>query len=281
MSELDKAIRESRPQLARALAEMEAELNRLHPELPREADEEGAPLGLYEHDRDNLPQRQESPSWMEPKDWERRVIRYREQGRSEREIAETSAYLEQRGSQKARTRAEGIARSEQIGIVTRAVYVPKEDEARYVTRDEEGLPTLRFVDSGDRLSIWSPLDGGALINPKGPGLRSLGLCSSSARGAAHYPTAFRNADLRKGKWVDLKREPENPHDKNAVALCAPGSRVPFGYVQRGRAPVVAKRMDKGEDMAAVSLRGPAKGRDDETALLIVGSRTDLAVMLDG
>jgi hypothetical protein len=74
-----------------------------------------------------------------------------------------------------------IARSHEIGIVTRAVYVPKEEESRYLARDENGLPTLHLVDAGDRLAIWSPVDGGALINPKGSGLRGLGLYSSYAR----------------------------------------------------------------------------------------------------
>jgi hypothetical protein len=31
----------------------------------------------------------------------------------------------------------------------------------------------------------------------------------------------------------------------------------------------------------VSLRGPCKGRDDDTAFVIVGSRADLTAMLDG
>src|SRR4051794_37603355 len=131
-------------------------------------------------------------------------------------------------------------------MVRREDYVPKEEEARYLTRDERNLPVLRLVDAGDRLAIWSPVDGGALINPKGPGLRQLGLCSSYARGSNYYPSAYRAADLRKGQWVDLLREPDNPHDKNAVAMCAPGTRVPFAHVQRGRVPAVARRMDAGD-----------------------------------
>jgi hypothetical protein len=267
------------PKIEAEAAKMQAELDRKYPQPPLEPDSPRKALGLHDHDAENLPRRYERPSWMSPEDWEHRVSRYGEQGRTEREIAETSAYLEQRGPRKPRSREELIARSEEIGIVTRAVYVPKEDEARYITRDEAGLPTLRLLDSGDRLSIWSPIDGGALINPKGPGLRSLGLYSSYARGSDHYPSAFRAADLRKGKWINLKREPDNPHDRNAVAMCAPGSRVPFAYVQRGRAPAVARRMDTGEDMAAVSLRGPGKGRDDDSAFVIVGSRADLTAML--
>lgn len=164
------------------------------------------------------------------------------------------------------------------GIVMRRDFVPKESERRYLSRDDRGLPTIKFVDAGDRLSIWSPVEGGALINPKGPGLRHLGLYSSYARGSGYYERAYRNADLGKGAWVDLVREPDNKHDSNAVAICAPGTRLPLGFVQKGRAAAVARRMDAGEDMAGVSMRGPARGRADDTALLLIGNRNDLTAM---
>lgn len=166
-------------------------------------------------------------------------------------------------------------------VIWREDYVSKDEEARYLTRDENGLPTVRLADAGDRLGIWSPLDGGALINPKGPGLRQcLGLCTSYARGSGHYASAYRAADLSYGRWVDLKREPENVHDKNAVAMCTPGSRVPFGYVGRGRAVSVARRMDAGEDMAGVTIWGPGRGSDDRSTLVLIGSRADLSAMLE-
>lgn len=165
-------------------------------------------------------------------------------------------------------------------VVWREDYVPKEDEGRYLTRKADGPPNLHLADAGDRLAIWSPVDGGGLINPKGPGLRNLGLYASYARGADHYRSAYRAADLSKGKWIDLVREPENPHDKNAVSMCAPRSRIAFAYVQRGRAPAVARRIDAGEDMAAVSMRGPGKGRDDDSTFVLLGNRADLTAMLD-
>lgn len=165
-------------------------------------------------------------------------------------------------------------------VLWREDYVPKEEEGRYLTRRADGRPNLYLVDAGDRLAIWSPVDGGGLINPRGPGLRHLGLYASQARGATHYGSAYLVADLSKGRWLDLIREPENLHDKNAVAMCAPGSRIAFAYVQRGRAPAVARRMDAGEAIAAVSMRGPGKGRADQSTLVLIGSRTDLSAMLN-
>ena len=103
---------------------------------------------------------------------------------------------------------------------------------------------------------------------------------SIARGADYHASAFRTADLRPGRWIDLKREPNNPHDKNAVVMYAPGARAAFAYVQKGRAPAVARRMDTGEELAGVSMRGPGRGREDETAFVLIGNRVDLVAMLE-
>lgn len=54
-------------------------------------------------------------------------------------------------------------------VVWREDYVAKEVEGRYLSRRDDGLPNLYLADAADRLAIWSPLDGGALINPKGAG----------------------------------------------------------------------------------------------------------------
>jgi hypothetical protein len=64
-------------------------------------------------------------------------------------------------------------------------------------------------------------------------------------------------------------------------MCGPGSRAVFGYVQKGRAPALARRIDVGEDIAGVSMRGPGRGRYDDTTFVLTGSRGDLAAMHDG
>lgn len=173
-----------------------------------------------------------------------------------------------------------VSEPDLAAVVKRSDYVSREAEARYVTRDAAGLPTLRLVDAGDRLVIWSPLDGGALLNPKGPGLRSLGLVTTFARGSAHNAHTYRRADLQKGRWIELRREPENAYDPNAVAMHLAESTARFGYVSRGRAPAVARRMDAGEDIAGVTIWGPSGGDDDRSTLVLIGSRADLRAMLD-
>lgn len=71
----------------------------------------------------------------------------------------------------------------------------------------------------------------------------------------------------------------NPHDRNAIALHAPGARKPFAYVQRGRAASLARRLDAGETLGGVCLWGPGPGRDDDTAFLVIGSLDDLFALL--
>jgi len=167
------------------------------------------------------------------------------------------------------------------GLPVRSDYLPKELEPGHVIRDADGLPMLRLVDAGDRLAFWLPDVGGSLVNPKGPGLRALGLVTTYARGAAHHASTFRTADLTKGRPVELRREPDNTHDRNAVALHAPGSRNRFAFVQRGKAASLAKRLDAGEALGGVCLRGPGPSRDDGTAFLVIGSLRDpLALLRD-
>lgn len=53
-----------------------------------------------------------------------------------------------------------------------------------------------------------------------------------------------------GDPVDLRPEPRNAHDGNAVAVIGPRG-VQFGYVNAERAPFVAARLARGEEAAAI------------------------------
>lgn len=66
-----------------------------------------------------------------------------------------------------------------------------------------------------------------------------------------YPKTFHKwAALPKGRLPSckLKREPDNPHDPNAVAVVV--GRVRVGHLPRDVASWVAPRMDAGEMFAA-------------------------------
>lgn len=155
------------------------------------------------------------------------------------------------------------------GGISRVDYVPADQEARYVRRGPDGRPALRLVDAGDRLAIWSPADGGVLINPKGPGLRKIGLYSTYARGQRYVSARAASGAIRTpGVIIELRRNPANEHDPHAVEML--GSHGMFAWVQRGRTPAVARHMDAGEDFVAVCLR---------EGFFLVGARADLEHML--
>lgn len=162
-------------------------------------------------------------------------------------------------------------------VIWRSDYVPKEDDVRYVSRGPDGLPIMRLVDAGDRLAIWSPYEGGGLINPRSPTLRALGLIVATVRGGLHRP-ASRDADLRRGRPVELRAEPDHPHGSHAVAVLAPGRSAPVGYVQRGRSRAVFERLMAGEALGAVCLRGSASGREDWAPHILIGAEADLEAM---
>jgi single-stranded-DNA-specific exonuclease len=66
-------------------------------------------------------------------------------------------------------------------------------------------------------------------------------------GESYRQDAIRHC--RQGDRVILRREPENPHDANAVAvLREDGEQI--GYLSRDHAVWVAERMDKGRQVEA-------------------------------
>ena len=61
------------------------------------------------------------------------------------------------------------------------------------------------------------------------------------------------ARLAPGDWLQLVREPENPHDPLAVAIVTTrGVRV--GYLSRDRAGWIGSKIDRGYDVRAIVQR---------------------------
>lgn len=66
---------------------------------------------------------------------------------------------------------------------------------------------------------------------------------TSIAGVAYRPGARDVLNrLNKGHLLELRREPDNPHDRNAVAVYTRGG-MPLGYVPRQDAPAIAKVLD--------------------------------------
>jgi hypothetical protein len=92
-------------------------------------------------------------------------------------------------------------------------------------------------------------DTGAYLGRDAPGLAQRGLRVSGVAGAQFRPGALESQALAPGSALELRREPENEHDPNAIAVHAGGGHV--GFVPRELAAELARELAR-----------PAQRRDD-------------------
>ena len=205
---------------------------------------------------------------MPAEEWAGRLDAYRRQGRSDADIREVAAHLERRGAPP--TKAQRLAEAKSRGLVYREEYLSPEEETRALEPGPDGLPDARLVRERDRLLVVTPQ---GWINPRSRTAASrAGLWSFTLRGGGYHESALKRGDFRPGAEVRLVREPDNPHDPNAIAVYAAGARDLSGYVPRGYAKRLAKLIDGGADLVALSVRGSGRGSDTTTPHLLICER---------
>ena len=139
------------------------------------------------------------------------------------------------------------------------------------------------VDVEFRERYWYPDDGGQvwlsgyqLVDPEtgaflgrdAPQVAGRGLRVASVAGARHRERALESDALAPGSALELRREPGNEHDPDAVAVWAGGAQV--GYVPRDLAAELAPELDAGRPWSAVVLREQrASPRDPRTGLTML------------
>ena len=256
-------MREAEAEAARMVPELEAEAARIEVETRRALERAAADAMRPEFPKpDDEPVTlgpNNGPTWMLPEEWAEKVAAYRGQGRSAEDIREVAEYLERRGPRWPMTRAERSNRAEQLGMVIREEYMTPEQEALALEPGPDGLPDAWLERVRDRLLVVTP-DG--WVNPRSRTAASrAGLWSFAIRGTSHHESAARRGNFVPGAPVRLVREPDNQHDQNAIAVYAEGARTLAGYVPRGYAKRLAKLLDAGADMVAVSTRGDHPGHD--------------------
>ena len=143
------------------------------------------------------------------------------------------------------------------------------------------MPVVVAVEFAER--YWYPDDGGEvwlsgyqLVDPvsgsylarDAPLLAERGLRVSGVAGTQFRPGA-----------LELRREPGNPHDANAIAVHAGGVHV--GFVPRELAAEIAPELDAGRPWSAVVLReqraSPRDPRSGVTMLLAPSASIELRV----
>ena len=131
---------------------------------------------------------------------------------------------------------------------------------------------------------WYPDDGGIvwisgyqLVDPDSgdylardaPELGARGLRVAGVAGAGrHHADALQSDSAAPGNRLELRRDPDNPHDPNAIAVDAGGEQV--GWVPREVAETLAPELDAGRPWAAVVLREQrASPRDPRTGITVL------------
>jgi hypothetical protein len=139
------------------------------------------------------------------------------------------------------------------------VIVDVELEERYWYPDDGGIVWL---------AGYQPVGAdGRFLARDAPELAAAGLRIAGVAGAAqHHAEALAGEDVAPGRPLELRRDPANPHDPNAIAVHAPGGEQ-VGWVPREIAAELAPRMDAGEPLAAVVLREARPSPRDPRAAL--------------
>ncbi len=144
---------------------------------------------------------------------------------------------------------------------------------------------------------WYPEDGGQVwlvgyqlvdresdryLARDAPELAARGLRVAGVAGASqHHADALADAPAP-GEPLELRRDPNNEHDANAIAVHVPGG-AQLGWVPREIAAELAPQIDAGEPWCAVVLREQrASPRDPRTGLtLLLAQDTDLHLRTAG
>jgi hypothetical protein len=146
------------------------------------------------------------------------------------------------------------------------------------------MPVVVPVEYSER--YWYPDDGGQvwlagyqLVDPEtgsylardAPQLAERGLHVASVAGTQFREAAVAAAELAPGDRLELRREPANEHDPNAIAVDGGGQHL--GFVPRELALEIAPALDAGEPWSAVALREQsASPRDPRTGLTMLLAR---------
>jgi hypothetical protein len=137
----------------------------------------------------------------------------------------------------------------------------------FLELDPHGMPLLRLTWRQDEL--WLVDRNNHLLNCDHRGMAPLGIYGFDVRGIKYHVREARHGDFRPGTPAELIREPYNPYDSAAVSIRAVGWRAPTGYVNKGKAPTIARLLDQRVNLQAICLRGTGPGiLPDKVSVLV-------------
>jgi HIRAN domain len=128
-----------------------------------------------------------------------------------------------------------------------------------------------YPDDGGQVWIagWTPVDeSGRYLARDAPELAARGLHVTGVAGARFQAVALESEAAAPGRPLELRRDPGNEHDPNAIAVLAGGGQV--GWVPRELAAELAPELDAGRPWAAAVLREHRPSpRDPRTGLTVL------------
>jgi hypothetical protein len=148
-----------------------------------------------------------------------------------------------------------------------AAVVDVELEERYWYPDDGGIVWL---------AGYHPVGAdGRFLARDAPELAAAGLRIAGVAGAAQFhPEALASDLVAPGRPLELRRDPANEHDANAVAVHLPGGEQ-LGWVPRAVAAELAPALDAGEPHAAIVLRESRPSpRDPRTGVTMLVAAAD-------
>ncbi|WP_427174304.1 HIRAN domain-containing protein [Arthrobacter sp. 92] len=137
----------------------------------------------------------------------------------------------------------------------RAGYIGTEEAKSFLVADPDGLPPLKLVPSNNGLDFALP--DGKLVDYNTLALRHFNIFAFRVVGMGYYEDPERPFKFRNGQRVAVKRESDNEHDPNAVAITVGRPERKVGYVNKQRAKWVAELLDDGQELEGVVIQTKA------------------------
>jgi hypothetical protein len=153
------------------------------------------------------------------------------------------------------------------------VKVDVEYDERYWYPDDGGEVWITGYQVVDR-------ESGRYLAREAPELLAMGLRVAGVAGAgAHHAQALASDAVAPGGALELRRDPDNAHDPNAIQVHPSAGGDQVGWVPRELAAELAPELDAGRPMAAVVLReqrrSPRDPRHGLTMLIAAAPEIEL------
>lgn len=138
----------------------------------------------------------------------------------------------------------------------------------------DGMPPVRLRRQGYEWHLVEERTG-KVVSVGNRKLRPLGLWTVRVRGLDHHKAETQAAELFAGSPLTLTREPDNPFDSSAIAVSGANTKGTIGYVNKQMAAGLAKILDGGTEIEAISLCGSQAGSRQQGNVKLVAATPEI------